>query len=273
MRFNPQLNQFVPYLGGISAEFVDYSSDHKSLCYVAYPEGTLWKANIDGSNRIQLTSPPLQVLEPRWSPDAKQIAFFAFPAGRPAQVYLIPSIGGEARAVTDGRHNAIQPNWSPDGRSIVFSYLPPFLKESDRVGILHLNLHTGRIEIFPGSSGLFAARWSPDGKFIAASDPSINSVRIFDVAAKRWTELVKGADFTFWSRDSKYVYYERPAPEPALMRIRVQDRATQYVASLKDVRATGALSEMEFSLAPDDSPLLLNDTGFQEIYSLALAEH
>ena len=38
-------------------------------------DGTiLWRSRVDGSERLQLTQPPLQLLVPRWSRDSKRIA-------------------------------------------------------------------------------------------------------------------------------------------------------------------------------------------------------
>jgi len=45
-----------PYLGGISAEFLDFTRDGKYLVYVTYPEGVMWKANRDGTGLMQLNS-------------------------------------------------------------------------------------------------------------------------------------------------------------------------------------------------------------------------
>lgn len=74
--FDARVGQFVPYLGGISADFVDFSRDGKWVAYVSYPEGTLWRSRIDGSERLQLTVAPMEVTVPRWSPDGSQIAFY-----------------------------------------------------------------------------------------------------------------------------------------------------------------------------------------------------
>lgn len=41
IRFDRKSGQFQPFLAGISAEFVTYSSDGKSVAYVSYPEGVL----------------------------------------------------------------------------------------------------------------------------------------------------------------------------------------------------------------------------------------
>jgi hypothetical protein len=65
--YDRQSGQFVPYLNGISACFVDYSRDGQWVTYVSYPEGALWRSRIDGSERRQMTVPPLAVVNPRWS--------------------------------------------------------------------------------------------------------------------------------------------------------------------------------------------------------------
>ena len=52
-RFDPKSKDFKPFLGGISAQDVSFSPDGKSVAYVSFPEGILWKANRDGSNPMQ----------------------------------------------------------------------------------------------------------------------------------------------------------------------------------------------------------------------------
>ena len=69
VRYDSASHQFTPYLSGISAMGVNFSRDGKWVTYVAYPEGTLWRSKVDGSERLQLTFPPLFCAMPRWSPD------------------------------------------------------------------------------------------------------------------------------------------------------------------------------------------------------------
>jgi serine/threonine protein kinase len=58
MRYNSKSGEFAPFLGGISAEYLAFSKDGQWVAYVSYPEGTLWRSKIDGSERLQLTYPP-----------------------------------------------------------------------------------------------------------------------------------------------------------------------------------------------------------------------
>ena len=51
------------------------------------------------------------------------------------------------------------------------------------------------------------------------------------------------------------------------MRVRIRDRKLERVADLKNFRQAGFWG-VWLGMAPDDSPLLLRDTGTQEIYAL-----
>jgi Tol biopolymer transport system component len=56
IRWNFQSRQFEPFLAGISADSVSFSMDGKSVVYVSFPDGILWRANGDGSSPTQLTT-------------------------------------------------------------------------------------------------------------------------------------------------------------------------------------------------------------------------
>ena len=68
-------HQFLPFLSGISAGELDFSPDGKWVVYVSYPDGSLWRSRADGSERLQLTFPPVTAWLPHWSPDGTQIAY------------------------------------------------------------------------------------------------------------------------------------------------------------------------------------------------------
>src|SRR5262245_5956263 len=55
----------------------------------------------------------------RWSPDGKRLAFVSTRDGQP-QLYLMPSDGGEAQRLTEGKNGVLSFEWSPDGKTIAF---------------------------------------------------------------------------------------------------------------------------------------------------------
>ena len=77
-RYDAKSSHFVPFLSGISADSVNFSKDGQSVTYVSFPEGTLWRSKSDGSQRFQLTYPPLIAVLPSWSTDGQQIVFYGF---------------------------------------------------------------------------------------------------------------------------------------------------------------------------------------------------
>jgi eukaryotic-like serine/threonine-protein kinase len=64
VHYDNRAGQFVPYLSGISASHLDVSRDGLWVAYVSYPEHTLWRSRVDGSERLQLTYPPMRLPPP-----------------------------------------------------------------------------------------------------------------------------------------------------------------------------------------------------------------
>jgi hypothetical protein len=84
---------------------------------------------------------------------------------------------------------------------------------------------------------------------------------LFDFSTHKWAELVSSAaDYPNWSHDGSYIYFINPyIAEPAVYRIRISDRKLELGWSIAG-KWTG--------LVGDDSPLVLRDTGSEEIYAL-----
>ena len=66
-----------------------------------------------------LTSEPAFNFAPRWSPDGKWLAFISM-CDDCSQLWIIPSVGGEARMLTSLRNIGGAPVWAPDSRTIAF---------------------------------------------------------------------------------------------------------------------------------------------------------
>src|SRR5208282_1630426 len=88
-RFDAKSSQFVPYLAGVSASDVSFSRDGQWVAYTTYPEYSIWRSRIDGSDKLQLTRPPFELDHPVWSADGKKILFEGFdPGGKNNAVYM-----------------------------------------------------------------------------------------------------------------------------------------------------------------------------------------
>ena len=82
----------------------------------------LWRVGLDGTGAVQLTTGDFGETQPRWSPDGQWIAFVSRRDGADtAQIQLLPTAGGEARALTTHATAAGNPSWSPDGRYVYFT--------------------------------------------------------------------------------------------------------------------------------------------------------
>ncbi|HZD31386.1 MAG TPA: protein kinase, partial [Candidatus Angelobacter sp.] len=115
VKYNPKSSQFLPFFGGISAEYVAFSKDGQWVAYVSYPEGALWRSKVDGSERLQLTFPPNQAVLPRWSPDGKSIVYFEVPPGKPSRICEVSPAGGTPRPLMpDDPSPQADPTWSPE---------------------------------------------------------------------------------------------------------------------------------------------------------------
>ena len=268
-RYDSKTRQFASYLPGISGEGLDFSRDGHWVTYVAYPDGSLWRSNLEGTQRRQLTFPPMRAFLPRWSPDGERIAFAGTVPGRPSNIYLVSAHGGNPEELTPSQFEQGDVGWSADGNRLVFGDIG-FLSISDSSVIHLLDLRTHQTSELPGSKGLYSPRCSPDGQYIAAlvnfHNTAYSAIRLFDFATKKWTELANlPLDYRYlnWSRDSRYIYFEASS---AFYRVRIADHKLESLVSLKDLRRAGP--DEWTGRAPDDSPLLLRDVGTEEIYAL-----
>jgi eukaryotic-like serine/threonine-protein kinase len=267
MRYDSKSGQFAPFLGGISAEYVAFSKDGQWVAYVSYRDGALWRSKLDGSERLQLTYPPMYPLLPRWSPDGKKILFFEFALSvdRPARIYEVTPDGGSPRPLLPDDHSQqLDPNWSPDGTKIIFAG-----ESNDPSSAIHiLDLSTHQISNLPASESLYSPRWSPDGRYISAFSADSKTLLLFDFQSQKWTDLATGSlSWLNWSHDGQYVYVLDFGGKDAVVRIRISDHKIEPVVDVKNFASTGRYGSC-LSLAPDDSPLLLRDTGAQDVYSV-----
>ncbi len=253
IRFHSKSNQFQPFLGGISAEFLSFSKDGQSVAYISYPEGAVWKANTDGSQRMQLTSATMTPRLLRWSPDGTQILFVdSSPSQGVPQMWIVSSQGGmPRRLLPNDSEPESDPTWSADGQKIVFSTsLEVNGNPHSTVNILDLAKNT--VTPLPGSVGMISPRWSPDGRWIVALSFDVMAMKLFDVNTQQWSVLYKGGGTVFptWSSDSRYIYFVPFLNGPGVFRVPVTGGNAEQMADTKDVHTTGCS-------VPNESPWLI----------------
>ena len=233
----------------------------------------MWRADRDGSNRVELVDPPLEPMLPSWSPDGKQIVFVGLTQKENEyQSYIVSSQGGAIHRLLprDGGPQT-DPNWSPDGKKIVYSTSRlggrDTEKRNSRAGYAHRRgHHPSRI-----------------GRHVLAALVSRRKIHLrIDLRSAQhqplrpcdpaWTVLHKGIiAFPAWSADSRFIYYLSYVDDPGVFRVRVATGEVERVLSLMNVPYTGTLGSW-MALDPTDAPLMLRDTGTNDIYALTPVE-
>ena len=267
VRYDAASHQFNPFLSGVSAIHLSFTKDGQWVAYSSYPDGTLWRSRTDGTERLQLSYPPMAVLSPQWSPNGKQIAFAGQVPGKPMHIYTVPADGGTIEEMSKGGRDEIYPSWSPDGSALYFGNI--WEPGGSPTAIYRLDLNTREVKAVSNSEDTRFLSLSPDGNF-AATLSDTNQVLLLDLKADKKTELTKiTAWFPVWSRDGKYVYFSSTDQgEPAFYRVQVKNRKVERVASLKDVKRPTSQSFGSWTgLTPDDAPLALRDISTYEIYA------
>jgi len=261
---------FMSYLPTVTAETFDISRSGEWIAYTT--KGHLFRSKLDGSQRLQVTSAPMEALQPRWSPDGTQIAFAVKVPGKPADIYLVPREGGAPQELVPTPGTERSPDWAPDGNSLVFDERPPVTNTSgSSLAIMVIDLRTRKASKVEGSEGLYFPRWSPDGRHLVALSTNQHELWLFDFPTQKWTTLAKDPtaqyDLPVWSKDEKAIYFVDLAPKVrAIFEVPIASRRPKKVASLSDLWKP--LEDVTWmALAPDGSPALSANGSGNEIFA------
>jgi Tol biopolymer transport system component/DNA-binding winged helix-turn-helix (wHTH) protein len=276
LKFDATLKQFVPYGKTLnSAQLVSFSRDGASVAWINPEDSSLWSSRADGSQRLQLTSSPMEVFMMHWSPDGKRIVLMAREPGKVWRIYTMDSDGGNLAPVLHEARNEADPSWSADGTSIAFGRLPELMAEKSLPKSIYiLDLKTKQMTALPNSEGFFSPRWSPDGKYIVAMTLDQSRLMLYDVAAKSWKTLIsRPAHDPVWSHDSRWIYFDDfVAKDQPVDRVSVPGGQLEQVAGLESVQPPDALDFRFAGLTPGDVPLVNARISTANIYSMNLGE-
>jgi len=272
VKYEAKKKQFVPLISGLSATDVEFTNDGKWMAYVAIPEGTLWRARADGSERLQLTTDAERAALPHWSPNGKKIAYASLTPEGSWKLSIVGADGSDPHKMLSENGSQIDANWSPDGEHLMFG---EFNRDQNGLKIRIIDFKTGQITNIPDSDGLFSPRWSPNGRYIAALSPNGTDLMLFDFKTRKWTTWLKepagSFSYPIWSADSQSLYFDDLVTgSEAIRRVQVGRSEPELVFELESLeRYPGALGPWT-SRAADGSFMFVRDRSTQEVYQLTL---
>lgn len=273
--YDTRTRDFRPFLPHIPANYADFSGDGQRIAYVTGQNDLtgphcLWISQVDGSHKAQITKPPLIAQLPRWSPDGRWVAFMGKDPGQPWRVRVVSVGGGPYEPVTTVNDQEGAPTWSPDSAQLVFGGMTqPQERTAGKLVIHVFNLATRQLSILPGSEGLWTARWSPDGRYVAALTKDSRNLMLFDFRTSRWVKLATLAQIPdlVWSRHEEALYFngEPASGERSVFRVKIPGGQVERLTSLN-----GRNDFDWLGLTADDCPLIARIMGAREVYALAV---
>jgi dipeptidyl aminopeptidase/acylaminoacyl peptidase len=150
----------------------DWAPDSSHLVFTAARgngDDNWWIANLysvdaaSGAMQEVLPNPKLQMADPRWSPDGRQIAFIgglmSDQGVTGGNIFTVPAEGGKPRNVTPGMNqSASWLEWVPDSRTILFTAIVEGETAIDR-----LDLDSGAIsQVWRGAERISAGGFMPN---------------------------------------------------------------------------------------------------------------
>lgn len=274
---SPTGTQFIPLQSSLtSTSLVEYSRDGQWVAWLNSADGSMWRSRADGTERVQLMSPPFHIFVMKWSPRNDQLAVMAQRSGSPWEIYLVDAAGGSIQRVLDENRDEADPDWSADSNTLVFGRVPDVMGgDNQPKAIYEVDLKTHRVTEVPGSLGFFSPRLSEDGRYIAAVRSDQKALMLFDRSTQRWELLSRhGVGDPVWSHDNRSIFFQDfTEPEKPIYRIEVAGKhSIQRVATLENVRSADVLDYRLIGLAPKDMPLVTAQTSVINIYSIDLDE-
>jgi serine/threonine protein kinase len=268
VRYDAKAARFEPLMGGLAGSFPDYSWDGQWVAWVDVRDLSLWRSRTDGSQALQLTSPPLGAALVRWSPDGRQLAFVGKEPGSLPRVYVIASDGGTAEPVSPPETSgAWDPYWLPDGKTLVWGVEEP--------GIRAFRFATRTVEVLPHTEDLRFPRVSRQGLIVSAkprpdggpADPP--DFWAYDPATGRRENLgVPWFPYPSFTRDGQSIVGYQGA-DNSIRGFSLRERRIRKIADLGPIQPAAAVGYHGWvGLDPQDAPVVLSDTSTSELYEL-----
>lgn len=258
---DPVSGKFVPFLDGLPAIWFAISPDRQWMAYNDYPSGNLWRSRLDGSEPLQLSTTPGYMQA--WSKDSKSLVYTD---GQ--KLNLVGVDGGTPEKLIGTGTREAMPSWTPDGKAVTFGYVD---SQNEPVeGIYNVDVASRRVSMMPGSTGLSAPLWSPDGKYLVALAKAPSRVMLYSAQTETWKELRRADSpplyYWVWSRDGQSIYVRPGEKANAIYRLSVPSGKWEKVSGLEGLRTQEG--EGYLSLTADGRIATMSHTAVAQIYLL-----
>ena len=133
--------------------------------------------------------------------------------GRPQKIFLASAETGTVEKFLPNEQSwEDDPGWSPDGKVLLFAHYPPGVASgrADDFSVKQCELHSGKISMVGGSEGMFAPRWSPDGRYSSTLSTDKRKLMLLEVgtaSGRSWHQEIFG-NTRNRTRGSNYLYFE-----------------------------------------------------------------
>jgi Tol biopolymer transport system component/DNA-binding winged helix-turn-helix (wHTH) protein len=252
----------------LSADTVTFSRDGHWIAYTLFPGGSLWRSRPDGSEKLQLSRPGRMTRAPQWSPDSANLVYQCAIPGEAWQICEVSVDGLSVSNLTNAAQVSGVATFSAKGDKVAYGQDVDrgFQLQGD-IFITIRDIKSGQQEKLSGSEGLYNARWSPDGRYIAATASGTQALMLLDFQTGHWSKLTdQSVNDLIWSPDSKTVFFDtRQGADNGIFAAYPSTGKVEKYCDAKKLRRTG-FPPWRLSVTPDGVPVVLQQAGMSEVY-------
>jgi Tol biopolymer transport system component len=172
----------------------------------------LWVFDVETNRASQFTSAPTHEGSPVWSPDGKQIVYFANPQGHFDLFRKSLAHPGEQELLLASSEDKYPNDWSPDGRYLLFGSVGTSTNSDLRV--LSMKGERSPQVYLQTVAAEGWAQFSPDGKWVAYESDESGRAQVYvepfprvDGNSPRWQISTGGGGQPKWRGDGKELFY------------------------------------------------------------------
>ena len=227
----------------------------KWTLHVDAADGTLWRSLPDRNQLVQITHPPLLISDLRWSPDGGQVLLSSTDATGIGRILTLNRDSLETKLLDQPPGYNAKAAWCPDTSSIIFTNLQ---EKTQSKSLYQFDVATQRWQKLPGSGELDQGVCSPDHRFILGLTGNFQTLKIYDVLSRNWSELISGAVISQprWAPDSQSFYYQDVLDEnEPVYRFWMKSGKRETVFDMREFYKQGYLHGRLYSLEPDGTLL------------------